>query len=49
MKAEVGFQTPAVLGHEISGEVVELGEGVASSHLPVKLAKGMKVVCPFIM
>ena len=27
MKGEVAFPTPAVLGHEISGVVVELGEG----------------------
>ena len=29
MKAEVAFPTPAVLGHEISGTIVELGAGVA--------------------
>ena len=28
IKGEVAFPTPAVLGHEISGTVVELGEGV---------------------
>src|SRR6266849_5799291 len=28
MKAEVAFPTPAVLGHEISGTIVELGSGV---------------------
>src|SRR5688500_12488630 len=43
MKAEVAFPTPAVLGHEISGTVVELGEGVDEP------AVGTEIVGTFIM
>jgi succinate semialdehyde reductase (NADPH) len=43
IKAEVAFPTPAVLGHEISGTIVELGAGVAGP--PV----GTSVVSAFIM
>src|SRR6187431_921376 len=43
IKAEVAFPTPAVLGHEISGTIVELGRGVA------RPAVGTKVVSAFIM
>jgi S-(hydroxymethyl)glutathione dehydrogenase/alcohol dehydrogenase len=43
MKGEVAFPTPAVLGHEISGTVVELGEGVEGP------AVGTSVVGTFIM
>jgi succinate semialdehyde reductase (NADPH) len=43
IKGEVAFPTPAVLGHEISGTVVELGEGVES------LPTGTRVVGTFIM
>jgi S-(hydroxymethyl)glutathione dehydrogenase/alcohol dehydrogenase len=43
MKGEVAFPTPAVLGHEISGTVVELGEGVEGP------AVGSDVVGTFIM
>jgi S-(hydroxymethyl)glutathione dehydrogenase/alcohol dehydrogenase len=43
IKGEVAFPTPAVLGHEISGTVVELGEGV--DHL----ADGDAVVGTFVM
>jgi S-(hydroxymethyl)glutathione dehydrogenase/alcohol dehydrogenase len=43
IKGEVAFPTPAVLGHEISGTVVELGEGV--DHLEA----GSRVVGTFIM
>ena len=43
IKGEVAFPTPAVLGHEISGTVVELGESV--DHLEV----GARVVGTFIM
>jgi succinate semialdehyde reductase (NADPH) len=43
MKGEVAFPTPAVLGHEISGTVVELGEGVEAP------AVGTSVVGTFIM
>ena len=43
IKAEVAFPTPAVLGHEISGTIVELGPGVAEP------AVGTNVVSAFIM
>jgi S-(hydroxymethyl)glutathione dehydrogenase/alcohol dehydrogenase len=43
IKGEVAFPTPAVLGHEISGTVVELGEGVDGP------AVGERVVGTFIM
>jgi succinate semialdehyde reductase (NADPH) len=43
IKGEVAFPTPAVLGHEISGTVVELGDGVDGP--PV----GTRVVGTFIM
>ena len=43
MKAEVAFPTPAVLGHEISGIVVEAGEGVETPTV------GSRVVGTFIM
>src|SRR5260221_343268 len=43
MKAEVAFPTPCVLGHEISGTIVELGKGVAEPGV------GTKVVSAFIM
>ncbi len=43
IKGEVAFPTPAVLGHEISGIVVELGDGVAGP------AVGSRVVGTFIM
>ncbi|MBD0324293.1 MAG: zinc-binding dehydrogenase [Aldersonia sp.] len=43
LKSEVAFPTPAVLGHEVSGVVAELGEGVDT------LDVGDRVVCSFIM
>jgi S-(hydroxymethyl)glutathione dehydrogenase/alcohol dehydrogenase len=43
IKAEVAFPTPAVLGHEISGTVVELGEGVSGPEI------GARVIGTFIM
>jgi succinate semialdehyde reductase (NADPH) len=43
MKGDVGFPLPAVLGHEVAGEVVEVGEAVAN------LSVGDKVVTSFIM
>ena len=43
MKAEVAFPLPAVLGHEISGIVVELGPGVSGP------APGTPVASAFIM
>lgn len=46
MKGEVAFPSPAVLGHEISGTVVELGPGTE----PVRgVEVGAKVVGAFIM
>jgi len=43
MKGEVKFPCPAVLGHEISGVVESVGEGVHG------LSSGDRVLCPFIM
>jgi S-(hydroxymethyl)glutathione dehydrogenase/alcohol dehydrogenase len=43
IKGEVPFPTPAVLGHEISGTVVEVGDGVDST------APGEQVIGTFIM
>src|SRR6186997_298057 len=43
LKAEVAFPTPAVMGHEISGTVAALGNGVKGP------AIGSKVVSAFIM
>mmetsp|Transcript_45009 Transcript_45009/g.104187 ORF Transcript_45009/g.104187 Transcript_45009/m.104187 type:complete len:418 (+) Transcript_45009:73-1326(+) len=43
IKAEVPFPQPAVFGHEISAEVVGLGDGCTGLQL------GDKVACPFIM
>ncbi|MBR7194811.1 zinc-binding dehydrogenase [Gordonia sp. JH63] len=43
LKSEVNFPAPAVLGHEVSGVVEELGDGVDT------LAVGDRVVCSFIM
>lgn len=43
MKGEVKFPVPCVLGHEISGIVAEVGEGVTGIRV------GDPVVCTFIM
>ncbi|GGC81783.1 succinate-semialdehyde dehydrogenase [Tersicoccus solisilvae] len=43
IKGEVAFPTPCVLGHEISGWVEAIGEGVTG------LDVGDRVVCSFIM
>lgn len=43
LKSEVAFPTPAVLGHEVSGVVEEVGAGVDN------VAAGDEVVCSFIM
>jgi len=43
VKGEVRFPTPAVLGHEVSGVVEEVGPGVAG------LERGTPVVASFIM
>lgn len=45
IKGEVAFPRPAVLGHEVSGRIVELGAGLESSGLAV----GDVVVSGFIM
>lgn len=45
MKGEVAFPGPAVLGHEISGEVVELGPDVPAGGVEV----GQQVVGAFVM
>ncbi|MFB9378177.1 zinc-binding dehydrogenase [Kineococcus gynurae] len=45
MKGEVAFPAPAVLGHEVSGEVVELGPGVTGE----RIAVGGQVVGAFVM
>jgi S-(hydroxymethyl)glutathione dehydrogenase/alcohol dehydrogenase len=44
IKGEVPFPKPGVLGHEVSGVVVALGQGVARPDL-----LGQKVISPFIM
>lgn len=43
IKSEVGFPRPAVLGHEVSGVVVEVGPGVKN------VAEGDSIVSSFIM
>jgi len=43
MKGEVVFPTPAVLGHEVSGVVAAVGQGVEN------VAEGDRVVASFIM
>lgn len=43
LKKEVAFPAPAVLGHEVSGTVAEVGPDVAG------VAVGDRVVCSFIM
>jgi S-(hydroxymethyl)glutathione dehydrogenase/alcohol dehydrogenase len=43
LRSEVKFPAPAVLGHEVSGVVEQLGEGVET------IAVGDNVVCSFIM
>lgn len=43
MKGDVPFPAPGVMGHEISGEVVKMGEGA------VGVSEGDKVVSAFIM
>jgi S-(hydroxymethyl)glutathione dehydrogenase/alcohol dehydrogenase len=49
MKSEVAFPLPAVMGHEISGDIVELGAGVASSYASVQLKVGQAVTGVFIL
>ena len=43
IKGEVGFPMPCVLGHEIAGTVVSLGQGVQG------IDAGQRVACAFIM
>lgn len=45
MKGEVAFPSPAVMGHEVSGTIVEIGAGSG----PTALTPGMRVVGAFIM
>lgn len=45
MKGEVAFPAPAVMGHEVSGTIVEIGEGSGQN----PLAPGARVVGAFIM
>lgn len=46
IKGEVAFPRPAVLGHEISGEIVNFGPG---TEVPETLRVGTTVVAAFIM
>jgi len=46
IRGEVAFPRPAVLGHEISGTIVALGDGTAA---PAGLGIGTEVVAGFIM
>ena len=48
MKGDVGFPLPAVLGHEVSGEVVQCGRDV-SLLTSFDLSVGRRVVVPFIL
>ncbi|KAK3233297.1 hypothetical protein CYMTET_56396 [Cymbomonas tetramitiformis] len=48
IKSEVPFPKPAVMGHEVSGEVVSVGEG-SSDQLKQALPVGRKAVGAFIM
>jgi S-(hydroxymethyl)glutathione dehydrogenase/alcohol dehydrogenase len=43
IKGEVKFPTPVVLGHEVSGVIESVGDGVQN------LKRGDSVVCPFII
>ncbi|ODU65382.1 MAG: alcohol dehydrogenase [Micrococcales bacterium 70-64] len=49
MKGEVRFPSPAVLGHEISGRVVEIGLGTRPEQIPAGIELGDRVVGAFIM
>jgi len=49
MKGEVRFPSPAVLGHEISGRVVEIGLGTRPDQIPAGIELGDRVVGAFIM
>ena len=49
MKGEVRFPSPAVLGHEISGRVVEIGLGTRPEQIPEGVELGDRVVGAFIM
>ncbi|WP_305003068.1 zinc-binding dehydrogenase [Salinibacterium soli] len=49
MKGEVAFPAPAVLGHEISGRVVEIGLGTTPEQVPAGIELGERVVGAFIM
>ncbi len=45
MKGEVKFPTPAVLGHEISGVVSGVGQGVAGIHVGDRVASSFIMPC----
>lgn len=45
MKSEVAFPAPAVMGHEVSGTIVEIGDGGPTTDLEL----GQRVVGAFIM
>jgi succinate semialdehyde reductase (NADPH) len=47
MKAEVAFPTPAVMGHEISGVVTALGQGVAGPAIGTRVASAFIMPCGF--
>ncbi|MDO9398044.1 MAG: alcohol dehydrogenase catalytic domain-containing protein, partial [Herbiconiux sp.] len=49
LKGEVAFPTPCVLGHEVSGTVVALGDAAEPASGPLGLAVGDRVVGGFIM
>lgn len=48
LKKEVGFPIPAVMGHELSGEIVEINNGPNSAP-DQRLAIGQQVAATFIM
>src|SRR6187455_961150 len=47
MKAEVAFPTPAVMGHEISGVVAALGQGVTGPAVGTRVAAAFIMPCGF--
>src|SRR5215831_1088224 len=47
IKAEVAFPMPAVLGHEISGTVVEVGAGVTGRTVGERVVSAFLMPCGF--
>ena len=47
MKAEVAFPTPAVMGHEITGTVAALGQGVTGPPVGTAVASAFIMPCGF--